>query len=150
MLIVRPKCTCEEKSMETAAIVHCVRRRKSTINDQHPLPHTNAGHHPIISVRPSVSASCFAVPFNSSCFLLRVLSARTTRFPVSDAIVDHPGTSQHPVVQLLYDVTWSRHSVYYVQQYNRVLVHSLVYLVNNDPIKTTNDEMFYLFTKYVN
>lgn len=129
--------------METAAIVHYVRRRKSTINDQHPLPHTNAGHHPIISVRPSVSASCFAVPFSSSCFLLRVLSARTARFPVSVAIVDHPGTSQHPVVQLLYDVTWSRHNVYCVQQYSRVLVHSLVYLVNNyDPIKTTNDEMF--------
>lgn len=65
MLIVRPKCTCEEKSMETAAIVHYVRRQKSTINDQHPLPHTNAGHHPIISVRPSVSAPCFAFPFNS-------------------------------------------------------------------------------------
>lgn len=122
--------------METAAIVHYVRRRKSTINDQHPLPHTNAGHHPIISVRPSVSASCFAVPFSSSCFLLRVLSARTARFPVSDAIVDHPGTSQRPVVQLLYDVTWSRQNVYCVQQYSRVLEHSLVYLVNNDPIKT--------------
>lgn len=61
--------------METAAIVRYVRRRKSTINDQHPLPHTNAGHHPIISVRPSVSAPCFVVPFNSLCFLLRILSA---------------------------------------------------------------------------
>lgn len=110
MLIVRPKSTCEEKSMETAAIVRYVRRRKSTINDQHPLPHTNAGHHPIISVRPSVSAPCFVVPFNSLCFLLRILSAGP-RFPVYDVVVDHPGTLEPRSIRLFNCCMTSRRHV---------------------------------------
>lgn len=127
MLIVRPKSTCEEKSMETAAIVRYVRRRKSTINDQHPLPHTNAGHHPIISVRPSVSAPCSVVPFNSLCFLLRILSAGP-RFPVSDVVVDHPGTLEPHSIRLFNCCMTSRHDVYCVQHYSRVLeyIHSFI------------------------
>lgn len=40
------------------------------------------------------------------------------------------GTSQHPVVQLLYDVTSSRHDVYCVQYYSRVLVYIHLFVLS--------------------
>lgn len=133
MLIVRPKSTCEEKSMETAAIVRYVRRRKSTINDQHPLPHTTAGHHPIISVRPSV---CLRSVFRRSVqfFMFSAPhSERRTTVPSLRRCCGsswNAGTSQHPVVQLLYDVTSSRHDVYCVQHYSRVLVYIYSFILS--------------------